>query len=216
MQLFYRILTLIYNNDRKPFNSKLGFYSVAMESGTALNRVAEDNLITLYRALAEQFPNLCRPASLSLLHQISFPGVYKGITSYVRKIFYRVCCAFVIILVLFIGFAFWGWLLPFKERTAWAPNFNPYKFRFEDYQRRDSLQTNLNYIQVPGLDMEDVDRILVHSGGAKKSYIGQATGDNKYRYCYKPWYEAFREAVASAAGDREAMDCGACLYAGHS
>lgn len=93
----------------------------------------------------------------------------------------------------FKGFVYDGWTLtPFKERAAWAPGFDPYRFKFEDYQRRDSLYKNLPYILKEGLPMEEVDKILVESGGATKAFVLQEGELSKYWYTYTPWYIRYR------------------------
>lgn len=81
---------------------------------------------------------------------------------------------------------------PFKVTDPNDPNFDPYQFKFDPYYFQfadhfscyDALKKSLPV----GLPMDEVDKILVDSAGAKKQRIKTALGNDYYAYIYKRWY----------------------------
>lgn len=118
----------------------------------------------------------------------------------IRMIFISLMLLVLLILsasIIVHGIAYRGWgISPFKVTDPLDPAFNPSKFSFNDYQGgpndEDSINTVLGHILKPGMHMEDIDKILVLAGGAKKSFVGDECKCNKYVYSFNPLYMKIR------------------------
>jgi len=92
-------------------------------------------------------------------------------------------------LTVYVGLVYLGWPLhPGKIINPQTPGFNAKDFSFEDYPMSGdvnhyALFFTLQTVLKPGMTEQEVDDILVKSGGADKTC---GTADGKCRYAYSP------------------------------
>lgn len=101
-------------------------------------------------------------------------------------------------LIILMGALGWAAIAnPFKATDPNNPNFDPMKFRFEDYITGDPLRDVFREIFPVGTDKSFVDKILVGSGGATSSQsknaeeIWRYTEPRSIRHSISPGFHLF-------------------------